>query len=171
MNNRLTKLLVAFFAFPLILTAQPRHCKGLDMAGVWYGTGSFQKSLFISYQRYLSNRMGLKGSVEYSKVNFRVSDYSSYAILPKVNYTIFSNYRNFYLNAKAGGILGFEKVSNEAFGNKTGTYLGESIGSSCEIFISHNLKSEVGVEQRFLQKSLISNYYTHYYLSFYFALN
>jgi hypothetical protein len=141
------------------------------MIGGGYGINKEQKSFLISYQRFLSNKLSYKGNVEYSLVSFQVSNYSSFAINPEGYYTIFSNYKNIYLNAKAGAHLGFESISNEAFGNKKRTYYGQAIGTSCEFFFTHNFKTELGIEQRFIQKSLISSYSTHYYISIYLAIN
>lgn len=171
MNCGLSKLLVAFLAFPMIMTAQPRHCKGLDMIGAGFGTGSHQKTYFLSYQRYMANNLSLKGNLEYTRVPFAVSSYSSFAVVPEGHFTLFSNYRNLYLNAKAGGTIGFETIRNEAFGNRQGTFFGQSLGAGVEFFFSHRLKSELGVEQRFIQKSLVTKYYTLYQLSVYLSFN
>lgn len=141
------------------------------MLGADYGINDQSYGFAIGYQRYFSDRISLKGRLEYSKVDFPRSEYFSYILIPEFNYTLVSNFKNLYLNGKAGVALGNEILENEVFSKKNHFFYGESIGLSLELFLRYNIKTEISLEQRFLQRSLVSKYNPRLNIGIYFLLN
>lgn len=171
MKSRFFYLAFAFIALPGISMAQPRHSKGLGMLGAEYGINSQSYCFGIGYQRYFSDKVGFKGRMEYYRTDFPISDYSSYVLGPEFCYTLLSNYRNIYFNGKTGASLGYETLENEVFSEKSRLFYGEFIGLSLEMFIRYNVKAEISLEQRFLQRSLISKHHPRMSIGIYFLLN
>lgn len=167
---KLSQLSLLLLFIPVLTFAQPRHSKGLNMFGAIYGFNNHAESFALSYQRYLSDKLSPKVNLEYSHVNFDVSKYQTVCLNPELYYALLSNYKNLYFNAKAGVLLGFETLENEVFTREEKVYFGESVGFSAELFLIQWLKVEVGAEQRFLQKSIVSKYNTRISVSIYFLI-
>ncbi len=167
---KLLQLLFLLLVFPVLSYAQPRHSKGLNMFGVIYGLNNHTESFALSYQSYLSDKLSPKVNLEYGHVNFDVSKYKTICLNPELYYALLSNYKNLYFNAKAGLILGFETLENEVFTREEKVYFGESVGLSAELFPIQWMKVEIGAEQRFLQKSLVSKHNTRITFSLYFLI-
>jgi hypothetical protein len=139
--------------------AQTQHTNGITMVGVQVGFGEHSKTIGIACHRYLSNSIGLRLKGNYDRISFPISTFHSWNLQPELGYTLLSDQRLFYVNAAAGLMVGLEYASNDIFPNRVNNHFtGESVGLSCELFLSTNLKLEASFEQRFLQNSLLANY-------------
>jgi len=147
-------LTLAFFG----ANAQLIHVAGSKAIGLngGYVTNGFNVSSRLSL--YLKSDITFRGSFDYERVKFKLSNAYSLTVNPDIMYTIKTFGENFFLSAKAGLITGAEFLSNSILGkSKSQFIIGENLGLCAEYYVSSKIMLNLDIDQRFFQMSKLGN--------------
>lgn len=152
------KLLLAFLIFSASVSAQVIHVEGSKAIGL---NGGYIKNGFNVSSRitlYEKNSMALRGSFDFERVSFDISNASIVYVNPEFMYTFYTLGDRFFFNVKGGILSGVEFLSNSILDKKESQFfVGENIGLCAEYYISNKIMLNLDFDQRFFQLSKVGN--------------
>lgn len=146
--------------FLLLLTigwsskAQLRHIEGFKAVGLNGGAVNNGYTISATYYHYLASRQILKAELAYEHVSFNYTPWNVFYVEPQYLYTAWKYKSWYFLDLKAGLLLGLENGKNDILNDKkTNFFIGEDFGLENEFFINDNISFSLSFSQRFIQKS------------------
>lgn len=150
--------MILFGSFVMTSYGQLRHIQGYKAVGLNAGPIEHGYAIGATYYHYFGSKQIVKGELAWEKLNFENSKWNVYYIEPQYLYTAWKYKSWYFLNLKAGFMLGFENGDNSILNESISNFfLGEDFGFENEFFFNDKFSSILGISQRFLQKSDLGN--------------
>lgn len=122
------------------------------MWGVNTGILSEGQFVGISWQKYMDRNLSVKAGGVYEFYYIPNFKYTLFALNTEGLFTFLSNRKNLYFNLSAGLTSGIDNLYSESISLDNREFvIGEKIGLNAEVFITHDMKIDVAVFQRFFQ--------------------
>lgn len=133
------------------------HVKDKEQFGV--GGGRVENGFNVNafYAKYWKKDLLFRTDLNYETATYSLTKMNWFYISPELNYTIQKVSNQFYINAKAGLIVGSENLSNKIMVNEKLTKItyGEKIGVKFEFYVAPEVSLNLDLEQRFINNSNI----------------
>jgi hypothetical protein len=150
------KLFLIFLLISASASAQLIHVEGSKALGINYGyiKNGFNVSSRIT--SYKSGNIAYRGSLDFERVDFDLSEASIVFANPELMYTFYTLGDKVFFNVKGGFLTGVEFISNTVLDKKKSQFfVGENLGFCAEYFISNKLMFNLDLDQRFFQMSKV----------------
>jgi len=143
------------------------HIKGQEQFSLGVGLVSGGYNANIAYGKYLKKNMLFRTDFIYETVELDLTTLHGYYVSPEINYTILKLGNQFFINIKAGVIIGSENMTNSIMVNKklSKIVFGEKIGLKFEFYITPEFSMNIDLEQRFINNSQAGTMTRNGYLS------
>lgn len=143
------------------------HIKGQEQFSLGGGLVSGGYNVDAAYGKYLTKNLLLRTDFVYETVKLDLTTLHGYYLSPEAAYLISRVSNRFFIDIKAGIIIGDESLSNAIMVDKKLNKIvyGEKIGIKFEYFITPELSLNLDLEQRFINNSQVGTVTRNGYLS------
>lgn len=143
------------------------HIKGQEQFSIGGGYVTNGYNACAAYGKYFTKNLLFRTDFVYETVKIELTTLHGYYLSPEVNYTIKKIGNQFFINIKAGAILGSENMSNSIMVNKklNKIVFGEKVGLKFEYYITPEVSMNIDFEQRFINNSQVGTMTRNCYVS------
>jgi hypothetical protein len=133
------------------------HVKDKEQFGLGGGYVANGFNVDGFYAKYWKKDILFRIDINYETATYALTTMNWFYFSPELNYTIRKVTNRFFINAKAGLILGKENLSNKIMVNHNLNKFsyGEKIGFKMEYFLTPDISLNIDLEQRFINNSNI----------------